>query len=398
MITRRIVDDLYWVGAVDWDRRLFDSLIPLPDGTSYNSYLLYGGDKTVLFDTVDPSMQEVLAAHLKDKGTIDYVVAHHAEQDHAGLIPFVLEKYEKARVIASPKCREILVDLMLAPPERIITVNDEEKLSLGNKTLTFIHTPWVHWPDTMVTYLEEDHILFTCDFFGSHLATTDLFVTDESKVYEAAKRYYAEIMMPFRTIIRKNLQKIAPLKIKMIAPGHGPLFNNPSFIMKAYEEWTSDVPSNSAVIPYVSMHGSTRRMVEYLVSSLASKGVTVHQFDLTAADLGKLAISLVDAATIIIGSPTVHVGPHPLAFQAAHLVNALRPKAKFATVIGSYGWSSKTVEHIGAAFLNLHLKMLDPVICRGYPRVADFRALENLAAQVAELHKESLAGEPVFAS
>jgi flavorubredoxin len=178
MKARKVRENIYWMGAVDWDRRLFDALIPLPDGTSYNAYLVRGSEKTALLDTVDPRMTDVLMFQLESVPHIDYIVAHHAEQDHSGAIPQVLEKYEDAQVLTTPKGKGMLVDLLRIPEERFITVDDGETLSLGDKTLEFIHTPWVHWPETMVTYLPEERILFTCDFFGSHLATTDLYVTD----------------------------------------------------------------------------------------------------------------------------------------------------------------------------------------------------------------------------
>ncbi|TEU12276.1 MAG: FprA family A-type flavoprotein [Anaerolineales bacterium] len=388
MKARKVKEGIDWMGAVDWDRRLFDSLIPLPDGTSYNAYLIQGSEKTVLVDTVDPSMVDVLLFQLESVPNIDYVIAHHAEQDHSGSLPHVLEKYKNARVLTTPKGKGMLVDHLLIPEERFITVDDGETLSLGDKTLEFIYTPWVHWPETMVTYLREDQILFTCDFFGSHLATTDLYVTDEGRVYEAAKRYYAEIMMPFRKIIQKNLEKIQDLEIDLIAPSHGPIYDRPAFIIDAYRDWVSEIPRNVVVLPYISMHGSTAKMVEYLVSALAEKGVTVHQFDLAVTDIGKLAITLVDAATIVIGTPTVHVGPHPNVFYAAYLANALRPKLKFASIIGSYGWSSKAIEQIAGLIPNLQVEILEPVLCKGFPREADFKALDNLAATIAEKHKE----------
>lgn len=388
MKARKIRDGIYWMGAVDWDRRLFDCLIPLPDGTSYNAYLIEGSDKTALVDTVDPTMTSTLMRQLEHVPRVDYVVAHHAEQDHSGAIPQVLERYKDAKVIATPKGKGMLVDLLRIPEDRILTVEDGETLSLGGKTLEFIHTPWVHWPETMVTYLPEERILFTCDFFGSHLATSELYVTDECRVYEAAKRYYAEIMMPFRKVIRKNLEKIQGRSIDLIAPSHGPIYDRPSFILDAYRDWVSETPKNVVVLAYISMHGSTGNMVEYLVGSLAEKGIAVYQFDLAATDIGKLAIALVDAATIVIGTPTVHIGPHPSVVYAAYLANALRPKLKFATIIGSYGWSSKATEQVAALIPNLEVEVLDPVLCRGYPREADFEALEHLAAAIADKHRE----------
>jgi len=382
-------EGVHWVGAIDWDRRLFDALIPLPDGTSYNSYLIKGSEKTALIDTVDPTMQDALINHLSELKieNIDYVIANHAEQDHSGAIPQVLEKYTGAKVVCTLKCKDMLIDLLMIPEEKFITVNDKETISLGDRTLEFIHAPWVHWPETMLTYLSEDKILFPCDFFGSHLATTDLYVTDEGQVYEAAKRYYAEIMMPFRNTIQKNLEKLKDYAIDIIAPSHGPMHNRPEFILKAYHSWAFDEPKNIVVLPYISMHASTRKMVEYLVGALAQRGVTVKQFDLAVTDIGKLAMALVDAATVVIGTPTVLAGPHPNAAYAAILTNALRPNLKFASIIGSYGWGGRTVEYLTGMLPNLKVEILEPVLCKGFPQEADFKALDNLANVIAQKHK-----------
>jgi flavorubredoxin len=390
MKPREIRPKVYWVGAVDWDRRLFDALIPLPDGTSYNAYLIKGSKKTALIDTVDPTMKDVLINHLNELKvkSIDYVIANHAEKDHSGTIPEVLEKYPEAKVVCTPKCKGMLIDLMMIAEERFTIVGDKESISLGDRTLEFIHAPWVHWPETMLTYLREDKILFPCDLFGSHLATTDLYVTNEGQVYEAAKRYYAEIMMPFRTTIQKNLEKVKGYEISLIAPSHGPLYDKPEFIVKAYNSWVFDKPKNIVVIAYISMHGSTRKMVEYLVGALAQRGVTMQQFDLSVSDIGKLAMALVDAATVVIGTPTVLAGPHPNAAYAAFLTNALRPKLRFASIIGSYGWGGKAVEQLAAMIPNLKVEVLEPVLCKGLPREADFKALDNLADTIAKRHKE----------
>jgi flavorubredoxin len=389
MKARKIVDNVYWLGAIDWDRRLFDALIPMPDGTSYNAYLIHGSEKNVLLDTVDPQMSEILLSQLADIPVLDYVIVHHAEQDHAGTLPLVLDKYPQTQILATPKGKDMLIDHLRIAADRITEVKDGETLNLGDKTLEFIHAPWVHWPDTMSTYLQEDKILFSCDFFGSHLASTDLFVTDKGRVYEAAKRYYAEIMMPFRVMLQKNLEKVKSRDLAFIAPSHGPIYPDPTFILEAYNDWVSGAPKNSVVLPYISMHGSTRKMVDHLVSALTERGVSVQQFDLTVTDIGKLAISLVDAATIVIGTPTVHIGPHPLVFYAAYMANALRPKLMYASIIGSYGWSSKTVEQLTGLISNLKVEILPPVLCKGYPQQIDLDALEKLAATIAGKHKES---------
>ena len=389
MALHQITPQVYFVGARDWNRRLFDALVPLPDGTSYNAYLVKGSEKTVLIDSVDPPKSEELLNHLKrlNVKTLDYIVANHAEQDHSGAIPAVLEAYPEARVVTNSKCKDFLVEHLLIAEGKFITVNDGESLSLGDKTLEFLLTPWVHWPETMVTYLKEDRILFSCDFFGSHLATSNLYVEDEHQVLEDSKRYYAEIMMPFRAIIKKNIEKVEALAIDLIAPSHGPIFDKPGLIIDAYKDWISDRVENTVVLAYVSMHGSTEKMVTYFTDRLMEKGVTVKLFDLIDTDLGRLAMALVDAATIVLGTPTVLAGPHPAAVYAATLTNALKPKAKYATVIGSYGWGGRTVEVIKNNMNNLKVEFLEPLLIKGHPEEKDFKLLEDLAETIAAKHK-----------
>ena len=390
MAVREIKPNIYSVGAIDWDRRLFDELIPLPDGTTYNAYLIKGSEKITLVDTVDPTKENELVNNLKKLGinNIDYVVANHAEQDHSGAIPKVLELYPNAKVLTNPRCKDMLVDLLLVAAGKFITVNDGESISLGDKTLEFIYAPWVHWPETMLTYLKEDKILFPCDLLGSHLATSDLFVSDEAKVYESAKRYYAEIMMPFRTNIKKHLEKIKNLEIEMIAPSHGPLYNRPEFILNAYKDWISDEVKNEVIIPYISMHGSTRRMVDYFVEALIKRNIAAKPFNLTKTDIGELAMALVDAATIVIASPTVLAGPHPSVVYAVFLANALRPKTKFASVIGSYGWGGKMLEQITGMLTNLKVEIIAPLVVKGYPKEGDLNSLDRLADEIHKKHKE----------
>ena len=389
MAVKGIKKDIYWMGAIDWDRRLFDELIPLPEGTSYNAYLIKGQEKTALIDTVDPTKEDDLLDNLDDLEIehLDYIVVNHAEQDHSGAISLMLELYSEAKIVTNQKCKKMLMEHLLIRENRIITVNDNDTLSLGGKTLRFIFAPWVHWPETMLTYLEEDKILFSCDLFGAHLAESNLWVGDESKVYFAAKRYYAEIMMPFRNNIKKHLEKLKELEIKTIAPSHGQIYSHPEFILSAYGEWTSDEVENEVIIPYVSMHGSVEEMVYILAEELTRKGITVKLFNLSRTDIGALAIALVDAATIVIASPTVLAGAHPQVVSAVYLANALRPKLKYASVIGSYGWGGKMLENISSMIGNLKVEILSPVIVKGYPKEEDYNSLIRLAGEIAEKHK-----------
>ena len=391
MVSREIVPGVDWVGAFDFDRRIFDELIPMPNGTSYNSYLVRGSEKTALIDTVDPTKEFELIENLVKLGIerIDYIVVNHAEQDHAGSLPMILEFFPNATVVTNEKCRDLLIALLHLPMDKFTVVGDRETLSLGNRTLEFILTPWTHWPETQVTYLREDRILFSCDLFGYHTATSDLSVIDPVDFYLPAKRYYAEIMMPFRGSIKGHLEKIRALKIDLIAPSHGPIHKNPQLILDAYADWVSDTVKNEVVIPYVSMHGSTQKMVDHFTGALIARGVTVKPFNLTHTDIGELALSLVDAATVVIATPTVLFGPHPQVVYATYLANMLKPKMRYASVIGSFGWGGKAPETIVKMLDHVKVEVLEPVMVKGLPDEKTLAALDRLADDIARRHKEN---------
>ncbi|HOT04353.1 MAG TPA: FprA family A-type flavoprotein [Methanolinea sp.] len=390
MVFREIAPEIYSVGALDFDRRLFDSLIPLPQGTSYNSYLVKGTKKTALIDTVDPTTEMDLVTNLVKArvDTIDYLVINHAEQDHSGSLPMIAELFPQAKVVTNEKCVEMVTNLLDIGSERCMVIKDRETLDLGGKTLEFLITPWVHWPETMLTYAREDRVLFSCDLFGSHMAESTLSVNDWKMVYHSAKRYYAEIMMPFASSIREHMQKIDTLQIAMIAPSHGPVYREPRLILDAYRDWTSGQVKNEVVIPYVSMHGSTEKMVDYLTGALIERGIRVLPFNLVVTDIGELAMALVDAATVVIGTPTVIFGPHPQAVYATYLANLLRPKTRFVSVIGSYGWGGRTVEILKGMLTRMEPELLDPVYIKGAPGVKDLKQLDLLADAIARKHRE----------
>jgi flavorubredoxin len=391
MRARKVIDGVQWVGSVDWDRQLFDELIPLPDGTSYNAYLVTGSEKTALIDTVDPAKTNEWRGLLDalQLSRLDYVIANHAEQDHSGSIPYILERFPDAKLVCTPKAKGMLVDLLHVSEERVVTVADGETLSLGDLTLEFIHAAWVHWPETMLTYLREKRVLFPCDLFGSHLATSELFIGDPLWAYRPAKRYFAEIMMPFRTNIVKHLERLAGHEIAIIAPSHGPLHDKPQVIMNMYRDWVSGPLANKVVVPYVSMHGSTQVLVDRLISGLAQNGVLVVPHKLSGGDTGRLAMELVDAATVVLGTPTVLAGPHPQVAYAAMLANALRPRLMFASIIGSFGWGGKAVEQLLALVPNLKVEVLEPVIVKGLPSEQDLGAIDRLVALIVEKHRSA---------
>jgi flavorubredoxin len=394
MAPKRITDRVHWVGAVDWDRVLFDELVTLPEGTSYNAYLIKGEEKTALIDTVEPHKEEELFRNLEELGIdrIDYVISNHAEQDHSGAIPSVLKKFPEAKVVTNKKCKEMLTELLPLSEDKFIVIEDREEINLGGVTLQFFMAPWVHWPETMFTLAKEEKVLFTCDFLGSHIATSELFdTTDENraKVYLETKRYYAEIMMPFRNFIKRHLKLIDELQPEVIAPSHGVVIKDVKFMTDAYKRWVSDEVKPMVLIPFVSMHESTRHLVDFLTKQLSKEGVIVRPYNLIKADLGNVAMDLVDAAALIIASPTVLAGAHPAVISFAYLANGLRPKTKILGIVGSYGWNGKVmVNHLKETLKNLKAQWLEPFLVKGAPKEEDFKRLEEFAKELATKVKE----------
>ncbi len=386
-----IKDGVYYCGVEDFGRKIFDQLIPLPHGTTYNSYYIEGDKKRALIDTSYSKTIKEFIENLNGKGEfIDYVIANHAEGDHSEALVKVLQMNPNAKVVTNKKCMDLLIDQYAIPENKFQIINDGDEISLGNKTLRFHLAPWVHWPDTMFTHLVEDNILFTCDFLGAHITYNQgQFYAQETQEYLlSAKRYYAEIMMPFRPHCRKYLDKIKQINPSMICPSHGGVYKNPDFILNAYYEWTADTPKNKVVIPYVSMYQNTERMVDRLAEKLKEEDVEVHKFDLISDDIGDLAVELVDAATVVFGASMVLAMPHPYAFFGVYLTNALRPNVKFMSILGSYGWGGNLVGKIEENTNLLQVEKLDYITVKGRAKQEDMERIDALAHTIAQKHKE----------
>ena len=386
---QEIKNNIFYCGLNDCDRRIFDELIPLEHGTSYNSYLVKGSEKTAIIDTMYPPKTGEYLKRLAENqiGKVDYIIANHGEQDHSGSIPALLEKYPNAIVLTNSKCAENIKNMLHVPAEKIREVADGEEVSLGDKTLKFIFAPGVHWPDTMFTYIKEDNVICTCDFLGAHYTFSDVFAVESKELEKSAKRYYAEIMMPFRMMCKRYTQMIKDMNVDMILPSHGPVYKNPSFILDLYADWTSDTPKNLVVLPYVSMYNSTMEMIDRLAEKLNAEGIETFKFDIVDDDLGDLAMALVDAATIVMGTSMVLAGPHPMAVNVAYLASVLRPKAKFASLIGSYGWGGKLFDVIVNLLAPLKLDLIEPIQIKGKPVEEDFKKVDEMAKTILEKHK-----------
>lgn len=389
MSFKEIKNNIYYCGLNHRERKLFDELIPLPVGTTYNSYLVKGSEKTAIIDTMYPPKSDVYIEQLEKNGVekVDYIVANHGEQDHSGTLPKLIKKFPDSKILTNPKCKEIIMEMLHIEDEKFQIVADGEEISLGDKTLKFIYAPWVHWPDTMFTYIPEEKMMFTCDFLGSHSPFETLYAEETPEVLKAAKRYYAEIMMPFRSFCKKYVQLLKGMDIDMILTSHGPIYKNPKFILDAYEAWTADECKNEVVIPYVSMYESTKEMVDYLSEKLSEKGIVTKPFNVVEEDLGELAMELVDTCTVVFGSSMVLAGPHPAAVTTAYLTGILRPKLKYISFIGSFGWGGVLVEKLEQFLSGVKAEKIEPVIIKGKPQKEDFEKLDILVEEIYQKHK-----------
>ncbi|MFH0817215.1 MAG: FprA family A-type flavoprotein [Candidatus Micrarchaeota archaeon] len=379
-----IAPDVFMVGAKDYKRRIFDALIPLPEGTTYNAYLVRGSEKNALIDTVNPGFEKELLLNVMEKiplEKLDYLIMNHAEPDHGNAIPEVLEEAKNAKLLTSKVGAQAAKDYYGVPDERMQVVDETTRISLGEKTLRFIDAPWLHWPETMFTYLEEDKILFPCDFFGQHLALKANFDNELSwdELEEYAKRYYGEIMLPFRGAGQKALEKLKALEIKKIAPSHGLIYTSPEKIMISYSSWASGKLAKHVLIVYVSMWGTTEKMAKELGRLLRENGILVSTYDLQTADLGEIARDLVDTACVVVAAPTVLGGVHPTAMYATYLVKALRPPVKYAAVISSHGWSPMAAKAIAETLKGTNIEVIGVAEAKARPKKEDFDKVGELA-------------------
>ena len=364
---------------------MFDSLIPLPHGTTYNAYLVRGKNKTALIDTVNPGFEGELAeklGQLIDPADLDYLVMNHAEPDHAGSIPHVMKMNEKVTLVTTKKGAKIAGSYFGVPEERIEIVGEGDTIDLGGKTLRFIEAPWLHWPETMFTYLPENRVLFPCDFFGSHTAF-GLYDEEVEDLIPIAQKYYGEIMMPFSKMGKAALEKVGTLELDIIAPSHGPIYKNPERILRAYRKWTAGETEAKVIVVYVSMWNSTEAMINTMVETLLSEGVVVSKFHLPVADIGDIARELVDSRAIVLGMPTVLGGMHPLAIYGAHLVKALRPPLKYGALLSSYGWGAGALKQAGEILGPTKIEVVGAMEINGPPSADDHRKIMEIGTELA---------------
>ncbi|MEG1148133.1 MAG: FprA family A-type flavoprotein [Niameybacter sp.] len=368
-----IQPDFFWLGALDFDLRIFDIVMETQFGTSYNSYLLKTDSHTVLFETVKESFFDTFLDKLKClcvPSDIDYIVINHTEPDHAGSLNLLLEYAPHATVICSVVALKYLTQIINRPFKHHV-VKDQETLQLGNRTLRFILAPFLHWPDTMYTYIEEDHILVTCDSFGAHYANPILLRShleeNHANNYLSAYKYYFDMIMgPFKPYVLKALHKIENLPLDFICPGHGLILDASQIPhhLALYKTWSLPVVRSkpSVVIAYVSAYGYTESLAWQIAQGLQSarKDIDVHLFDLVSTPLERVLTEVEHCCGLIIGSPTILSDTLPPIWQLLTSLNPTVHKGKKATAFGSYGWSGEAVDFIVERLEQLKMNMIVP--------------------------------------
>ena len=390
-----IKNDLYWVGSLDPDLRVFDIVMYTPYGTTYNSYVLKAKDKTVLFETVKAKHFDNYLERLKklniNLNKIDYIIVSHTEPDHAGSVERILELSPDAKIVATQNAINYLKEIVNKDFEYMV-VKDNDILKIENKTLRFIEAPLLHWPDTMYTYIEEDKVLVTCDSFGSHYSCEGIVNSkiENKDDYMSALRYYYDcIMGPFKQYILNAVDKIKDLKIDVICPGHGPvLVENPMEIVDIYYNWSKNeiiVPKKDVTICYVSAYGYTETIAKSIKEGIEKNSdYKVVMYDVINHNMDEILNSISNSQAVLFGTPTINGDALKPIWDVLVSLNPIVHGTRVASAFGSYGWSGEGVPNTMQRLKQLRMELVDPLIVNFKPSEEDMKNAVNFGKKFIE--------------
>lgn len=385
---------IYWVGAIDWGIRDIHGY-STPTGTTYNSYLLVD-EKVVLFDTVKKGFAPDLLDHISqviDPTRIDYIVVNHVEMDHTGSLPEIVELVKPEKIICSSQGKKALLAHFHREDWPYEVVGTGQEISTGSRTIKFLETRMLHWPDSMFSYIEEDGLLISQDGFGQHWATSERFddEVDQAELMYQARKYYANILLPYSVLVQKLLAEVAAmgLKIEMIAPDHGPVWrSDPGKIVSAWDNWSRQISADKALVVFNTMWHSTELMATTIASGIAETGVSVKVMDLAAVHRSDVITELLDAKAIALGSATLNNGMLPLMADFLCYMKGLRPVGKIASAFGSYGWGGEAARLIHAAIEELKYDIADEPLRVNYvPADEDLAKCAELGRKIGSMVK-----------
>jgi flavorubredoxin len=393
----RVSSDVYWVGVNDSETKFFEGLWDMPEGISYNSYLVKGSEKTALIDSVLGKFEKEhfdKIRRLVNLSEIDYLIINHMEPDHTGALPKLLEKASQAQVILTPIALNMLKNFYHIEPKILLVRGDAVKIDLGGKTLRFVQTPWLHWPETMCTYLVEEKILFSCDAFGSFktlpegsILESDIENVDQY-VNDASKKYFAGVFSGQREWVLKAIKKLEDMKIdaQVLAPSHGPVYSaSAKEIINKWDTWSRPIYAKNVVVAVGSMYGMTTKFVESIIKGVEEAGGEALVYNLTDNAPVEVLAAVVDAPALLIGTPTYERDLFP---RVKHFLNFLETKKlsdRFVGVFGSFGWSGEATTKLTEQLNALGFKLVGkPLAVIGSPLQKDLENAKALAKTVAE--------------
>ncbi len=390
MATTVLKEGVNWVGVVDWNIRDFHGYVT-SRGTTYNAYLVQD-EKTALIDTVKCNFGAELVENVErltsfDK--IDYIIINHVEMDHSGSIPRIAELAKNAKIIASERGKDALIEHYGHDFDKVETVKTGDELKLGKRTLRFIETPMLHWPDSMFTYLVEDKILFSNDAFGEHFASSERFddEVDQQRLWEEVTTYYANILMLFAPLITRKIQEVVQMgiPIEIIAPDHGVIWRkDPSKIINAYLQWSAGAAQPRAIIVFDTMWGSTDTMARAIEEGIASQGVETRVFKLRNRENTDIVTEILEAKAVIVGSPTMNNQMFPTLGTFLTYITGLKPKGKLWSFFGSYGWGGGAVKGMVEMAKKAGFEVYEPSVEVKYvPDQDDLKKCFDFGQQIA---------------
>lgn len=369
---------IYWVGGIDWDLRDFHGY-STKRGSTYNAYLIID-EKVTLVDTVKHYLYDEMVERIEtiiDPSKIDYVVANHVEMDHSGCIPMLINDFTNATVITSPNGEKGLKE-HYGEGWDFKVVNSGDSISIGERTLQFVHVPMVHWPDSMVTYVSEEKLLLPNDAFGQHIASVERFDDEISWeiVKEEAAKYYANIVLPFGAQVQKALEALKDLEIDMIAPSHGLIWR--SHIIEAlelYDKWSRNETEEKALVIYDTMWDSTKKIAEAIYEGFMQSGITAELMNLRSNHISDIMTDMLTAKYICVGSSTLNNNMLPTVAAFTTYMKGLAPKNRVALAFGSYGWGGQSVSQLDEILKGCGFDVIDPVKIKFVPKDEELRAI-----------------------
>jgi flavorubredoxin len=395
----KISEHVYWVGAIDWGIRDFHGY-STPRGSTYNAYLVVG-DEYILIDTVKaPFKDELLSrvASVTDPGNIRYIISNHSEMDHSGSLPAVIEAVKPEKVFASTLgVKDLTAQMELG--HEIIAVKDGEELELGGVHFNFFETKMIHWPDSMITYVADDRLLFSQDGFGMHLATSERFADEviNCPVLEEGAKYYANILLPYSKVILKMLDRVGQLgiDIDLICPDHGPIWRGEdcALIMGLWRKWAEQKPELKAVVVYDTMWGSTEKMARAIGEALEDDGILTVVMPLKSNDRAAVITEVLEAGALIVGTPTINNMLFPTVADILAYMRGLKPQNLIGAAFGSYGWSGEGHKLVSEIMTEMKVELVsEPLSVNFAPGEDELESCRGLGSAVAKKLKEVVAG------